>query len=427
MPTNPDDENSVDSPGRVAGDRMLDYAPVGSIRKTWKQVVCDWLPTIAIAIWTIAFFGLCARTLVLKVDRHSVFPVFTSAGENWLSGRELYVKGGAEEFRYSPLIAAFFVPFDLLPLKIGEFLWRSLNFFSFVGGLYYCCKAGLPRRMSRCGIAVIFLLILPLAIGSLNNAQSNPLVLGLMLVSAAACMQRRFAVAAAAIALATCFKLYPIALGLLFLLYFPWGLGWRLLVCLSAAAVLPFVMQRAVYVMDQYTLWVHYLSSEDRQRGPITDWYRDFRAVWRVYVMPMSERSYLIIELVAAAGIAGICLLGRWRKWPIEKLIYFAFAFACCWMTVLGPATESSTYILLAPVVAWTLLMSDSAGRRDRPWRIAYGTVFSLFLASQLALNIPGGKYFRDHLQPLPVAGALLLATLVADTFRSHRQPADPL
>jgi hypothetical protein len=66
-------------------------------------------------------------------------------------------------------------------------------------------------------------------------------------------------------------------------------------------------------------------------------------------------------------------------------------------------------------------------GREDRPWRIAYSIVFGLFLASQLALNIHGrfdGKYFRDHLQPLPLAGTLLLVILLTDAIRLLIQPA---
>jgi len=106
------------------------------------------LTWITLAIWGAAYLGLCARTLVLKVDKSSVFPDFSSAGHHWLNGEPLYVRGGPHEFRYSPLIAAFFVPFDLLPLKIGEFIWRSINFAAFVGGLYYCCRAAVPRALS---------------------------------------------------------------------------------------------------------------------------------------------------------------------------------------------------------------------------------------------------------------------------------------
>ena len=67
--------------------------------------------------------------------------------------------------------------------------------------------------------------------------------------------------------------------------------------------------------------------------------------------------------------------------------------------------------------VAWTLVLTNNT-RADRSWRIAYGVVFGVFLASQLALNIPGGKFFRDRLQPLPIAGVLLMAILALDAFR---------
>ncbi len=372
------------------------------------------LASVAVAVWGFLFVAMCVRTLTTRNEGHSVYPVFARAAQNWLSGEPLYVRGGTEEFRYSPLIAALFVPFDLLSHRVGEVLWRSLNFWTFLGGLYYCCEVAIPRRLLRTEIAAVFLLIIPLSIGSLNNAQSNPLVLGLMLVSAAACVQRRWTLAAITITLATCFKLYPVSLGLLLLLYFPWRLGWRLAVCVTAAAVLPFVMQRAAYVMDQYAVWAHYLSTEDRQRGPITDWYRDLRGVWRVYVMPMSMRTYLVVEVAVAAGMAALCLLGRIRRWPVERLVYFAFCFACCWMTVLGPATESATYIMLAPVVAWTLV-TKADSQADRYWRVGYAVVFGIFFLSQLALNIPGGKFFRDQLQPLTVAGLILTLMLTVE------------
>jgi hypothetical protein len=371
------------------------------------------LVTITATLWAAAFFGCCARTLFLKVDKSSVYPDFSTAGKNWVDGEPLYVRGGTHEFRYSPLVAAFFVPFELLPNRIGEFFWRSLNFAAFIGGLWYCCKTHIPKMLSTRETCAVFLLCIPLAIGSLNNAQSNPLVLGLMLISIAAAARKNWTMCAVAITLATCFKLYPIALGLLLVLMFPRKMGWRLLVALAAAAVLPFLMQRAAYVMDQYAVWVHYLSSEDRQRGPITDWYRDFRALWRVYVATMSQRTYLIIELAGGAVVALVVLIARLRKIPLPLLLAFTLSLACCWMTALGPATESATYVLLAPAVAWGLVLGESDKSKVR--RIAYGCVFALFLASQLAINIHGGKWFRDHLQPLPLAGTFLLLIVLGE------------
>jgi hypothetical protein len=366
---------------------------------------------ITIAIWALAYLGLCARTLV-KVEKSSVYPDFSSAGDHWIHGNDLYVRGGKNEFRYSPLVAAFFVPFDLLPNRVGEFLWRSLNFCVFLAGLYYCCKADLPMPLSlrqRCGE---FLLCIPLAIGSLNNAQSNPLVLGLLLFAAGTALRRRWSICCIAITLATCFKLYPIAFGMLLALMYPRKMIWRLMVCLVAAAVLPFVLQHATYVMDQYSVWVHYLSTEDRQRGPIADWYKDFRALWRVYIMPMRPLTYLIIEVLTAAMIALTCLIARLKKMPDGMLVAFTLSLACCWMTVMGPATESPTYILVAPAIAWALIWSD-AKPSARVWRIGYGCVLALFIACQAALWFGrSGKFFRDHLQPLPLAGLLLLVLI---------------
>jgi Glycosyltransferase family 87 len=387
---------------------------------------------LAIILWSIAFLALCGRTLVLKVDTHSVFPVFTSAARNWLNGTDLYVRGRIEDFRYSPIIAAFFVPFDLLPIRVGEFLWRSLNFAVLVGGMLYCCRVGLPRRLTLNQQAAVFLLALPMSVGSLNNAQSNPLVIGLMLIAVAAVMEKRWTLCTTAITIATLFKIYPLSVGLLLLLLYPARIGWRLLVCLAVGILLPFVLQRTAYVLDQYKIWARYLSAEDRQRGPISDWYRDFRAMWRVYVSPMSMRHYLMLELAVAAIIALICLMMQRKHWPTNRVLTMLLSLACCWMTVLGPATESATYILLAPIVAWALVQTHT---QPSAWlrRIGYELAYGLFLASQCALWFgKNGRWFRDQLQPLPIAGTLLLVLLLIDgllaaTSQNVSMPAFPL
>jgi hypothetical protein len=368
---------------------------------------------LAIVLWSLAFVLLCGRSLVLKVDHHSVYHVFTGAAQNWMQGMPLYKVGSSEEFRYSPLVAALFVPFYAMQPRIGQFLWRSVNFGVYVSGLWYCCEAGLPRIFSRSQRAALFLLVLPLSIGSLNNAQSNPLLIGLMLIAVAAVLEDRWTLSAMAIALATLFKLYPIVLGLLLILAYPKRFTWRLMVCLAAGALLPFVFQHAQYVIDQYKDWKHYLVTEDRQRGPMSDWYRDFRAVWHIYISPMSLGVYLLIEIATGAMIALLCMLGRLRNWPRRLLLTFMLSLGCCWMTALGPATESATYILLAPSLVWAMIEAETTS-----WRIAYCAVFGLFLVSQLAINLPNGRWFRDSLQPLPVAGLLFLLILVVDAVR---------
>jgi hypothetical protein len=115
--------------------------------------------------------------------------------------------------------------------------------------------------------------------------------------------------------------------------------------------------------------------------------------------------------------IALACLIARYRKMPTGMLLAFTFSLACCWMTVLGPATESATYILLAPSLAWGIVLSLN-GKTSRGPRIAYAAVFGLFIASQLAVNMgEAGKHFRQHLQPIPLAAVIFSLVVFAQTL----------
>src|SRR5262249_17144648 len=55
-------------------------------------------------------------------------------------------------------------------------------------------------------------------------------------------------------------------------------------------------------------------------------------------------------------GCALLCLAGRWRSWPRRTLLLVVLTLGSCWMILCGPATESCTYVLLAPVLAWGLV-----------------------------------------------------------------------
>ena len=54
-----------------------------------------------------------------------------------------------------------------------------------------------------------------------------------------------------------------------------------------------------------------------------------------------------------------------------RELLTAVVALAACWMMLLGPATESCTYILLAPTLAWAVLESWLVPRSWVPERRA--------------------------------------------------------
>src|SRR5436305_6426318 len=109
---------------------------------------------------------------------------------------------------------------------------------------------------------VLFLLVLPLSAGNVNNGQSNVLVMGLILAALAGAAEGRWNLASACIAAACLFKVYPIAVGLLLVVIYPRPLAGRLALALAAGIALPLLLQRPAYAADQYAGWLHHVQGD---------------------------------------------------------------------------------------------------------------------------------------------------------------------
>ena len=322
--------------------------------------------------------------------KQTVYPTFARAGADWRAARDLYQHTEAL-FRYSPLVAAFFVPFSQLPNWLGEVLWRLLNVGVYLAAMLWWAQTSLPTLLSRAQMAALLLLALPLSIGSINNGQSNPLVIGLLLAAIAAAQNKRWNLTALAVALATYFKLYPLAVGLLLVVVYPRQLGWRLLMFLVAGAGLPFLLQDPSYVAGQYASWCHYLLGDMRIDVPLAGANRDLRLLFRLWEIPVSLHAYTAIQLVMASAIALHCVAARRAGWSERHLLASLLAWGCCWMLLLGPATESCTYILLAPSLAWAIVDAWAA-RKPLAARCFLTAAAGLFAIALIANWFPFAK-----------------------------------
>jgi hypothetical protein len=90
---------------------------------------------------------------------------------------------------------------------------------------------------------------------------------------------------------------------------------------------------------------------------------------------------------------------------------------AGCWMVLCGPASESCTYILLAPILAWAALEAAMDHRplwsRCIPW-----CSFVLFVLSQITSWFPE-QVRMLFLGILPLAGIVLWIGLVESSIRN--------
>jgi hypothetical protein len=362
--------------------------------------------------WIAALLVLCARVLI-SPQHHNTFPIYAAAGRAWLAGTGLYGRffEGLDVFRYSPLVAGLLVPLAELPSRLANVLWRLLNAGVLLGALWWWGRVVLPGEWTPRRRRLLFLLVLPLALASLNNGQCNCLIAGLLLAAVAAAAEERWNLAASAVALASLWKVYPLALGLLLVVVYPRRLAGRLALALAAAAGLPFLMQHPGYVAGQYADWLRYLGADERQHVPLDYWLRDVRLLFRVWATPLSDRAFLVIQLTSGLAVAALCLAARRQGWPPRRLLTLLTGLACGWMMTVGPSVESCTFVLLAPSLAAALL---SVNDESRPiWKS--GTLLSsygLFLLTYVAGWFSWGKA-ASNLGPQPLAALLFLGCLV--------------
>jgi Glycosyltransferase family 87 len=386
--------------------------------RSWWQTRTLW-EQAAVALWTIALIVVSIRVVAAPRAR-TVYPIFAESARQWWSGGPMYaphrpleLQGG---YRYSPAFAILMTPFALLPDGIGGVVWRLFMTGIFLGALGWFARSVLPRPLTRTQTALLFLFVFPLSLASVSNGQVNVLIIGVILAAAAGAKAGRWNLVALCMALVFLFKVYPLAVGLLLVLLYPRQLGPRLAVAMIAGLALPFALQHPEYVAGQYHDWIECVRVDDRSMLPLPDAYRDLWLLIRVFEVPIAHSIYEVMQFAAAAGIAGLCLAMKRRGWPERDMLTALVALAACWMMLLGPATESCTYILLAPTLAWAVLESWIM---PRSWLVRGLLVLScaLFMTSRVASWFPFVTQWHG-LGVHPLGTLALLACVLIEQIR---------
>jgi hypothetical protein len=314
-----------------------------------------WTVTAWIA-WAVALLVLIVR-FCAGLNRPYAFNDYVLAGFHWIHGEYLYANWRG--FIYSPLTAAFFAPFAYLPPGVAYIIWLLLNAAALLGGLAALLKTILFPVINQAYSGIIYLLLLPLALGNLDVGQANALVIGLLMFAVAAVRVERWNTAVLCVAIPTFFKIYPLAAGMLICTIAPRRFGWRLLIALVVASVAPFLFQHWSYVADQYHAWVTTRISDNRLNYPILYVPIDlwFLLHW-IGHLPIPPWFYTLIQLGTGAGLAMFCIWAKWRNWRTERVLSALFFLVAAWMVLCGPATESHTYLLLAPALVLGLVQS---------------------------------------------------------------------
>ena len=316
--------------------------------------------TLALLAWGITLLVFLVMFFV-KPERVTGFAPYLRGAHHWIEGDAIYSFKPNKGFVYSPLAAVFFTVLTVVPVAVANIVWRMLSAGILLGGIWSVLKIGpfsdIPGHLR----GLVFLLILPVAAGNLDSGQANPLVIGLLMIALSAAYSRRWTLAAFAVAGAFYWKIYPLVLGMLLVLVAPQKFSWRLVLALIVMGMLPFLFQKPDYVLQQYHQWMVTRLVDNRLNYPLEIAPLDlWLLLVRLGTLPLGESGYQILRLAAGAAIAGFCLYGGWKGWSKERILGGIFCFACVWMLLLGPASESLTYLILVPAGAIAVVESFS-------------------------------------------------------------------
>jgi|688.fasta_scaffold33328_5 hypothetical protein len=252
----------------------------------------------------------------------------------------LYVNEQRDLFKYSPTFSLLFAPLAILPDIIGLILWNALNAFLLV----YSVKL-LPGFSDKTKIKILFFVLLELNT-SLQNSQSNGLMVALILIGFCLFERGFFFVGVSCIVLTGFIKIYGlIALGLL--VFYPTKIKHAIYTLLNIAffLILPLIVIPVKQLVFLYQSWGNLLLGDHSSAyglsviGWLNSWF---------HVMP----NKTIVSLVGVL-ILGLPLLWS-KRYSSDSFRMMWLANVLVWMVIFNHMAESPTFIIaVVGVILW--------------------------------------------------------------------------
>ena len=278
------------------------------------------------------------------------FVIFRNAFFHLLHSRDLYAAFPLEQwdlFKYSPQFALLMAPFAALPYVIGAVAWNLLNALV----LFFAVRS-VPGMTGRSKALVLWFILLS-ALGSLQNAQSNCLMAGLMLGAFNAREGGKNAFAALWIVLAILLK--------------PFGL-FGIIPCLLQPGRLKFIKFMALWTI-LFTAAPLAVISLKHYSFLFHSWHhllqRDLSHINGLSVMGWLESWFGIVVPVNWMVLAGILMLAvpllRFSAFAEQPFRLKAAASILVWVVIFNHMAESPTLIIaVCGIALWYFAQPSS-------------------------------------------------------------------
>jgi hypothetical protein len=287
------------------------------------------------------------------------FEIFRSASQHLVSGLDLYAvypEELADRYKYSPTFALLFAPFAWLAWPLALFLWSALNALV----LFVAVERVLPPRAAMLALACLHLEVLR----AMQNAQSNALVGGLIILAFVAIERTNAWKPAFAVALGACVKIFPLA-ALTFAI--PRRIAFRAgawTVGIGATLLLlPLLVTSPATLVAQYASWRGIESSDALQR-----WFSVMELVHRWTGLDLPNWP---IQLAGTLALL-LPLAVRRDRWDDARFRFLYLCSVLLYVVLFNHQAERASFVIaFAGATMWF------AGSPRTPLRAAvYGIAF---------------------------------------------------
>ena len=294
-------------------------------------------------------WGVCMLIMSVIValrPARSITHVYRDASYHWWAGEPIY-SGNVHGFLYFPSSAVLFSPFAFLPYPVGSMAWRWLAFALFTWAMWRLARLALPLRFWRSTLCLILLFIIPSSTVNLVRAQSEVIMVALMIHAAVDLGRGQWWRSTLALCLAVAIKPLALVMLLMAAATVPAMRG-RLALGMVGVALLPFVHPDWSYVVSQYEALAHQMVvAVDPGPGR----WNELTALLTRFHLELSEDSMTLVRLIGAGGTLALALAARrWHGPVLGSVILLALAVS--YQLLFNPRTEEGSYLNLAALAA---------------------------------------------------------------------------
>ncbi len=321
--------------------------------------------------------GDAAASLKSAAKPSGNFEIFRTASRHLLSGTDLYAEYPEElsdRFKYSPTFALLFEPFAWLPSPIALFLWNALNALVMFFGIERVLKGRQAIIAQGC-------MLLELLRG-MQNAQSNALVAGLIVLAFAALEKRQAWRAAAAVVIGASVKIFPLA-ALSFAL--PRRSVWRTGVAAVSlgvvALLLPLLVTSPSTLVAQYHSWRAVESIDAAQR-----WFSVMELLYRATRLAIPNWP---VQLAGTLVLLAPILVRR-ERWNEDRFRLLYLCSLLLYVVLFNHQAERASFLIA--FLGATLWYASEPASRART-----GLYALAFLTIPLMSTLIPGRIFRDQ------------------------------